>query len=223
MSIPKKIHYCWLSGEEMPALYKACVQTWKKYLKDYEFVLWDMQKCPKNEFTKYHLERKNWAFVSDYIRSYAIYNEGGIYLDCDFEVIKPFDDLLVNKGFIGYQYEDGTMDNAICGGVKGNVFFKDCMEYILENFFQNKPYQIAPTVTTNVFKNGNYNLKVYDYEYFYPYNPYDPQRKIKLLMFDMITDKTYAIHHWGKSWELDENNDERNRIMCNVEKYFKFS
>lgn len=44
-----------------------------------------------------------YAFVSDYVRVYALYNYGGIYLDTDVEVRKSFNDLLDNDSIWGFE------------------------------------------------------------------------------------------------------------------------
>jgi mannosyltransferase OCH1-like enzyme len=211
--IPKKIHYCWFGESEMPALQKACIETWKQHLADYELIKWDETNSPKNDYIAYHLREGNWAFVSDYVRLHAIYTEGGIYLDTDFEVLKPFEQLLETNGFVAYQ-DDVLINNAIAGGTKGNPYFKDCMEYMVNRFEQNDTYHISPIVSTNVFQSKKYDVKVYDKEVFYPYNPYDTSRKIKILMINMITENTYAIHHWAKSWEIDSAKENTGTGIC---------
>ena len=88
--IPKIIHFCWLSNDEYPELIKKCMATWKTKLPDYEFVLWDAKKFDLEStlWTKQAFETKKYAFASDYIRLYAVYTYGGIYLDTDAEVVK---------------------------------------------------------------------------------------------------------------------------------------
>ena len=44
--IPKKIHYCWLSEDEMPEKLQKCLESWKKHLPDYEIVKWDLNRFP---------------------------------------------------------------------------------------------------------------------------------------------------------------------------------
>lgn len=39
-----------------------------------------------------------WAYVADYVRYWALYNYGGIYLDTDIQLVKNFDAFL-EKGF----------------------------------------------------------------------------------------------------------------------------
>jgi hypothetical protein len=95
-SIPKKIHYCWLSKDKMPEVAEKCLHTWREKMLDYELVLWNTDRFDVNSvpFVKQAYEMRKWAFAADYIRLYAIYNEGGIYFDTDVYVKKSFDDLL---------------------------------------------------------------------------------------------------------------------------------
>ncbi|MEJ1472117.1 MAG: glycosyltransferase [Candidatus Sedimenticola sp. (ex Thyasira tokunagai)] len=198
--IPKIIHYCWFGGADMPPLAKECVSSWKRHLPDYELIKWDESNAPRNCFTEYHLEKGNWAFVSDYVRLHALYECGGVYLDTDVEVIKSLDTLLDNNGFVAYEEED-RVNNAVAGSVRGNIFFKDCMSYMTNRFEQGDNYHISPVVTTKVLNTTDYDVTIFDSDYFYPYNPYDVSNDIKIFMYHMIKQDTYAIHHWAKSWD----------------------
>ena len=95
--IPKVIHYCWLSGDPYPSLIKECLETWKKYLGDYEIWLWDRERfdIESTVWTKEAFECKKYAFAADYIRLYALCNYGEIYLDYDVTVYKSLDDILI--------------------------------------------------------------------------------------------------------------------------------
>ena len=103
--IPKIIHYCWFGRGEMPQLAKDCISSWHKYMPDWDYKLWnedvfDVYSVP---YTKEAYGTKKYAFVSDYVRLYALNTEGGVYLDVDFEVYKPFDDLLNCSAFAGFE------------------------------------------------------------------------------------------------------------------------
>jgi mannosyltransferase OCH1-like enzyme len=159
-NIPKKIHYCWLSGEKMPEDTVKCIKTWKQIMPDYELVLWDKNKFDIDSvvFTKEACSVKKWAFAADFIRIFAIYTEGGIYMDTDVYVKKSFDNFLNNDFFTSLEYhkegaikenafellnEDGTLKNhndriftrcigiqaAVLGGVKGHPFLKSCLDW----------------------------------------------------------------------------------------------
>lgn len=107
--IPKIVHYCWFGGAEMPPLVRWCMKSWKKHLPDYQFKLWnesnfDVASVP---FVKEAYEARKYAFVADYVRLYALYTEGGIYLDSDERVLKPLDKFLHYDFVAAHEYHPG--------------------------------------------------------------------------------------------------------------------
>jgi mannosyltransferase OCH1-like enzyme len=103
--IPNTIHYCWFGHGEMPELARQCIASWHQFMPDWEYKLWNEDNFDVNSvpYTKEAYEAKKYAFVSDYVRLWALEREGGLYLDVDFEVYKPFDDLLTWKAFAGFE------------------------------------------------------------------------------------------------------------------------
>lgn len=164
--IPKTIHYCWFSNEKIPPFLKDCIDTWKKQLPDYTIRLWDHNSFDfySVPFVRQAYEAKKWAFVTDYVRFHALYTEGGIYMDSDVRVFKPFPkDWFAFNFFSAHEYHPGIFDiegvkklnkdflpiidgedidgfsiqAAIMGSVPNNPFLKDCMdEYKNINFLQ---------------------------------------------------------------------------------------
>ena len=158
--IPKKIHYIWLSTDPMPTLPRLCIDSWKRHCPDYEIIHWDMKKCQhiidSVPFVREAVEHSKWAFASDYIRLYAVYSEGGVYLDSDVYMYQNFDPFLESRFFTNIEFtshykrnkswkllnDDGTkkdkdrmvipgiaLQAAIFGGEAGHPFLKECMEY----------------------------------------------------------------------------------------------
>lgn len=103
--IPKTIHYCWFGSGEMPELAQKCISSWHNYMPDWEYKLWNEDNFDINQiaYTREAYAAKKFAFVSDYVRLWALCNEGGVYLDTDVEVFKPFDDLLAYGAFAGFE------------------------------------------------------------------------------------------------------------------------
>ena len=126
--IPKIIHLCWLSGDPYPESIKQCLDTWKKYLPDYEVWVWDTKRFDVNStiWTKEAFENKKYAFAADYIRLYALYNYGGIYLDSDVVMYKSFDELLSLPYFIGQSYT-GAFEAAVIGAEKSTNWVADVL------------------------------------------------------------------------------------------------
>ena len=103
--IPKVIHYCWFGGKPLPKDAKKYIESWKKYLPDYEIKRWDESNFDVNmiPYTKEAYAAKKYAFVSDYARFWILYNYGGIYFDTDVEVIAGMEDIIVEGPFLGVE------------------------------------------------------------------------------------------------------------------------
>lgn len=135
LKIPRLIHLCWLSGEAYPDTIARCIRSWREVMPDYEISIWDKERFEReieNRFAREAFSRRKWAFVADYIRLFALYTYGGIYLDSDVRVYKPFDIFLENGFFSGIEYFKPTnyiaIESAVMGAVKEHPFVKECLE-----------------------------------------------------------------------------------------------
>lgn len=129
--IPKIIHYCWFGRGEKPKLFYKCYNSWKKLCPDFKIIEWNEDNFDINSapiFVKEAYENRRYAFVSDYARLKIVYENGGIYLDTDVELIKPLESFLNYNAFFGMQYE-GPVVNTGCGfgGIKGEKILLDLM------------------------------------------------------------------------------------------------
>lgn len=199
--IPKIIHYCWLSNDPIPKDLKKYMKSWKEKLYDYEFILWDLNRFDLNRslWVKQAFEAKKYAFAADYIRLYAVYNYGGIYMDMDVEVIKSFNDLLRNDYILGYEAAKG-LEAGVFGAPKKAPWVKEVLEYYTSKEF--------------ALPNGLYNdtpLPIIMDEVLN--TDYITNKKIVPLPTDFLTAKsyktgkititpnTYTIHHFAGSWK----------------------
>ena len=107
--IPKIIHYCWLSNDPVPMQLQQYMQTWREKLPGYEFLLWNFDRFDirRSTWVKEAFEAKKYAFAADYIRLYAVYRYGGIYMDMDVEVVRGFDELLDAPLMLGKETDQG--------------------------------------------------------------------------------------------------------------------
>ena len=127
--IPKIIHYCWIGKKPLPPLAKKCIASWQRIMPDYEIKLWNEENYNfrKNPFMQNAYRQKAYAFVPDYARLDIIYNYGGIYLDTDVEVLKPFDEFLKYPAFCGFESKDFVALGLGFGAQKGNKIIKQLM------------------------------------------------------------------------------------------------
>ena len=210
--IPKIIHYCWLSNDEYPEKIQYCINSWKKVLPDYEIMLWDLKRfdIESSEWCKQAFEVKKYAFAADYIRCFALYNYGGIYLDSDVEVLKSFDNLLSLPYFIGFDHSN-QFEPAIMGYEPYNQVLKEMLVYYKDKSFINKDgtYNVRPLpyVMEEVVKNHHKIISIENISDFikdskvfciFPYEYFSPKRQDNLKIEK--NKKTYSIHHFNASW-----------------------
>lgn len=212
MAIPKIIHYCWFGGEELPDTTKTYMESWKKYCPDYQIKEWNESNFDINScrFVKEAYEKKKWAFVSDYVRFYAMYTEGGVYVETDAEILRPIDELLGHGAFFGLAGDDTTL--SLCGTEKGHPVAKDIIDLYKEKHFVKDDGSLNTVIINKelfdllVRKFGlpvdkkdyqvlKYNTSVYPEEFFFSYD--------YVTGLTNLNDKLFVRHYGNGSW-LDE-------------------
>ena len=159
MTIPKKIHYVWVGTKEKPKLVIDCINSWKMILPDYEIIEWNNNSLQniKNDYVSEAYKNKKWAFVSDYLRLYALYHEGGIYLDSDVEITQKIDQFLHLDFFSGYEvYGENKRFfpiTALMAAQKQNDIIKDLLDEYSNIHFETKA---GLDLTPNTFRISEY-------------------------------------------------------------------
>ncbi len=209
MAIPKVIHYCWFGKKKMPANLYKYIETWKKYLSDYQIIEWnednfDISSC---EFVKQAYAAGKYAFVSDYARLYALKQYGGIYFDVDIQVLKNLDKLLNYDGIFCFESTEKVM-TAFMAVSKNHPLIQEFLKYYeqrtfdVDNLEPNTVPLTALLVERGLVVNNQTQILdkniadgtigVFSNEYF---NAYDFTNARYF-----VTPNTYTIHHCVGSW-----------------------
>lgn len=223
--IPKIIHYCWFGRTPLPPLAIKCIESWRKFLPDYEIKEWnennfDVDSIP---YTKEAYAAKKYAFVSDYARFWILYKYGGLYFDTDVEVIRPMDDIIERGPFMGCENEvkdNGATASVIVSGLglgvnpglglgvaPGLGLYKDMLELYASLHFVDHTgnYNLKTVVeyTTEVL--CRYGLKnVSEIQHVGGVNVYPVEYFCPISVKDgklRITPNTRTIHHYAQSWQ----------------------
>ena len=204
--IPKKIHYCWFGRGEKPKLAQKCIASWKKYCPDYEIIEWNEDNfnvncCP---YVKEAYENKKYAFVTDYVRLYAMYTCGGIYMDTDVEVTRNLDEFLVHQGFSGFE-NDIQVPTGIMASEQGFPLIGYLLTYYEGKHFikcgQMDMLTNVAIITDMLLKKGlvqNGRYQVLERFALYPSDyssPFDNNTGVL-----QATSNTATIHWFNKSW-----------------------
>ena len=210
--IPKVVHYCWFGRGQKPASVENYIASWKKFLPDYELKEWneDNFDITSSSYVKEAYENRKFAFVTDYVRLYALYTEGGVYMDTDVEVLGSYNKFLHHHAFSGFE-TDGNVPTGMMAAEKGSIWAKELLEGYLDRHFILENGTMDMTTNTTVIT--NYMLKkglVLNNKYqdfpnlctMYPADYFCPKDHRTGLINP--TKNTVCIHHFAGSW-LDKS------------------
>jgi len=242
--IPKIIHYTWFSGDPFPDKIQQCIDSWHKHMPEYEYVLWDAERIKDIDsiWLKECLQVKKWAFAADFVRLYAVYNYGGIYLDTDCYVYKSFDSLIGNKCFIGKEnsiHVEGRstqmyLTSHCFGAEKGNEFIGRCLSYYNKRHFRLSEDEalpmslkystlLLPYIQSEIAKQEGYKpipsedvLQELNNVTVFPSSYFDVTKRT-----DMSYCKHLALGGWRESKTADEKITLSYKIKWRVESLFK--
>ena len=224
--IPKILHYCWFGGNTLPELEQQCLESWHKYMPDWEYKWWneetfDLSSAPL--YVRQAYEARKYAFVSDYVRLWALEKFGGLYMDVDFMVYRPFDELMGKyAAFAGYE---GSKRNPVMQGVIASephgVWVRDMLStYATRPFikpdgsldmYPNTQY-FTDRLISQGFKNNGVEKDVYVNEKFflhvYPVHYFCP---VLTTGEDVRTPETYCEQMGESSWAT--NNGWKAKIL----------
>lgn len=207
--IPKIIHYCWFGNSKKPKKVLKIIDSWKKKLPDYSFKEWNESNFDVNSnlFTKEAYSAKKYAFVSDFVRLYALYEFGGIYLDTDVEILKKFDNYLVFNCFVSSESKK-SLCTAVIGAEKGSEIIHEFLKlYVNKTFYVDNKADCKP--------NSEILFEFLSSKYLLPEIDINKQYSLdKIIIFpisffcakdfktyDLLVDSnTIAIHHLDASW-----------------------
>lgn len=141
----------------------------------------------------------NGAQFAGLIRLEALYRDGGVYLDSDFETYRPFDSLTGAAVFAGYE-DSKVIPDAVLGAEQGHPAIKACLDLAIERLDTSgwrSAWESGPGVTTEVLRGCDEALLLPP-ESFYPY-PYTETRRRNE---DHRTrcPAAFGAHHWAASW-----------------------
>ena len=206
--IPKIIHCCWFGRAAKNDVIRRCRESWSARLPDFEVREWNESNTPlDNPYCQEAMAKGLWSKVSNFIRLHALWQDGGIYLDTDMEVVRPFDALLGHDCFLGFQRVEeipGWVNNAIVGARPGHDFLRRCLDRTSAVHANTGRFELSPRIVTSVLKDlglARYGRQEVGDVTLYPVEAFYPFSWTESFHPECVTADTLAIHHWNHSWK----------------------
>jgi mannosyltransferase OCH1-like enzyme len=205
--VPRIIHQIWL-GSKIPTKYEIWRKSWMKHNPNYEYILWDEKKILDMELInkKQFVKAKNLGCKSDIARYEILYKFGGIYVDTDFEALKPIDPKFMTQSFIAGQLYDyrPQIGNGLIISVPKCSLLKALIDNLpkyseVKTYSEIMSYAGPFYLTKIIFKNMFLkNVVILPSQYFYPWPSFMIHSERN--RYSWATKKTFAMHHWEASW-----------------------
>ncbi len=216
--IPQIVHYIWFGEKPLTPLAEECLASWKTAMPDWTIMRWDESNfdiASAPLYVRQAYDARKFAFVSDYVRLWALEQYGGVYVDTDVKVLKSYDPLLNDTAFIGMEESLAHMPGTCVMGCEPHCQWVRDMLALYDNIAFIKS-DGSLDMTTNVQRMGasmirelenervrdgkwwkdiqyidKWGLRIYTHDYFSPITSTRVMRKTK---------NTYSIHYFAESW-----------------------
>jgi len=206
--IPKLLHYVWVGGD-LPVDRRAYLETWQRTNPDFQIVHWGDTNINFTEpMVAEAYKQRKWAKVADIVRLMAVHQQGGIYLDTDFEVIRSLEPLLQHECFYGFQQPTASADwvaNGAFGAVANHWFIREALNRLLNmpSGYWERPTAFGPKLITQLLRENG--LETYSPKgimvkdvYLCPIPVFYPYHWTETYTPDCIQPQTLAVHHWAE-------------------------
>ncbi len=231
--IPKVIHLCWFSGDKYPVEIKRCLRSWRRILPDYTIKLWDAEAARSLgcDYINEALDRRRWAFAADAVRFYAVYLEGGVYMDSDIMLYSRFDEYMPVNGCTVFREVAPWfyLQAAFIIGEKGNRFCKDMVDFYTSRHFVNPDGTTDETISPlRMFEVAqSHGLRADDSEQHIDgyLSVYPTERLLPCRSYGGRRDRSFGIHTIYGSWRkrsLGRRIEIKLKHYISVIKYYVF-
>ena len=219
--IPKIIHYCWFGYSPMAQKTLDCIESWHKYMPDWEYKLWNEDNFDVNcnQYVREAYEARKFAFVSDFVRLKVLSEEGGLYLDTDVNVLKSFDGLMGLDAFCGFEgSKSKPIGTCVMASKAGGEWIGEMLAAYEERHFINADGSLDQTTNTAflsslMVKSGfvrNGLQQTYKDCTVFPTDYFSPRQTTGEYI---LTANTYSDHLGAASWADSREQGWKSRVL----------
>jgi mannosyltransferase OCH1-like enzyme len=179
-------------------------ESWTRLNPGWTMKLWTEENI-SSRYPELIKRCRKYRHEANIYRYEIILREGGVYLDTDFECLRPIEPIIKDfEAFGAYQLDEpsaeAAINNALFGAAPGAPFLEDVVKHIPDVFDEAHPFNCGPPYFTRVIQQRHPEVRMFPRWYFYPYLWYELERKAENF------DRAYAVHHWASIRMPDVDN-----------------
>ncbi len=209
-SIPKRIHQIWLGKKNLPKKYLKWMDSWKIHNVNWEYKLWTEENIKELKIKNSAIYSKeiNPGYRSDIIRYFVLEKYGGIYIDTDFECLRPIPNDLLNYKFVSCIIfgNKPSIANGMIMSTPNHILIKNILKNINTENYSSEIKDIindsGPELLTRTYfsliKDIEKETLILPSNYFYPYPNFLINSNLD--RYNEVENLTLGIHHWEMSW-----------------------
>ena len=190
--IPRVLHRVWLGSRPMPAEFERYGESWRRLHPDWEMPLWTDDHAEELGLEDVLPRARSAGELSDLVRYEVLRRHGGVYVDTDFEALRPLDPLLTGIGAFTAYARTGNpkIATGVMGSVLGHPAFEAAADLAHRWLGECPLGETGPWLMTQVLRDFP-DVTVFAAELFYPYHWTELHRR------DAEFPDAYAVHHWS--------------------------
>lgn len=212
----KKLHFIWIGSDPLNKVFVEYIHRWTEMYSDWEIIMWDDEKIKNQIHIPHRLKpycsdvNMKSAFKVDILRYLVLNQIGGMYVDVDFEPLKPIPDIFFKFDLLGTVQINNEVANGFIYSKPNSDLLTEVISKLPDHLLKcksdkvydntNIPYLTGPQYFNDICKNyfDNPYYYFFTYQYFYPYWYTEPDRRHE--DFSYTSPMSYAVHHWNASW-----------------------
>lgn len=192
MLVPRIVHRIWLGPDPLPAEFVAYGESWSRLNPGWEVRLWTEETIPEDLRRPEARERLRVpAERSDILRLELLWRHGGVYVDTDFECVRPLEQLVGGLDFFCAYLKPGQINNALIGSTAGHPILDRALDELEPREWHGYDKASAGPEFVDALLKRNREVAIFAPELVYPNTPEQRER-------------AYAIHHQARSWKDEE-------------------
>jgi len=198
LTIPKTIHQIWVGGRPMPDRFAKFRESWQSLHPDWEHKLWgdELEGMLPEPLGDLYRRSPTMAQRADMARLWIIWKYGGVYIDTDFEPLKPITPLLEDiSAFVCEGEPVGHFCSGFLGAEPNHPFFEVLVDAYPRYWNPDRVADGGPMFVT-AFVKGRDDVHRFPASVFMPVSWQEKAR----LESDVLFPGAHAVHHFAASW-----------------------